>query len=114
MIPTLLAGLLIGGAISAAAFGIGGAQAAFGAAVFSALGIVIQLSAIALIRPVMQAAPRLFIKRWGLGMGLRVLGVVALALAVGLDPTHFPPIPAAIGFLGVVLPLLLFEVRLVR
>ena len=35
-------------------------------------------------------------------------------VAAGLDPKHFPPIPTAAGFLGVLLPLLFFEVRLIR
>jgi hypothetical protein len=47
-------------------------------------------------------------------MGLRLLGVVAIAVAAGLDPAHFPPLAAALGFLGVLLPLLFYEVRLIR
>ena len=43
-----------------------------------------------------------------------MLGVLAIALAAGLDPRHFPPLPTAAGFLGVLLPLLFFEVRLIR
>jgi hypothetical protein len=111
---TVLAGLLIGGLISGVAYRISGTQAAFAAGIFAGLALLIQVTAIALIRPVKQAPPRQFIKRWGLGMGLRLLGVVAIALAAGLDPVHFPAVPTAIGFLGVLLPLLLFEVRLVR
>ena len=114
MIPTLLAGVLIGGVISGVAYRIGGAQAAIAAGSFAALALAIQIAAIALIRPVMQAPPKAFIKRWGMGMGLRLLGVVAIALGAGLDRTHFPPVPTAIGYLGVLLPLLLFEVRQVR
>jgi hypothetical protein len=33
---------------------------------------------------------------------------------VTLDQTHFPPFPTALGFLGVLVPLLFLEVRLVR
>ncbi|MGQ0701554.1 MAG: hypothetical protein ACT4PM_00300, partial [Gemmatimonadales bacterium] len=55
-----------------------------------------------------------FLTRWGVGIGLRLLGVIALALAVGLDPARFPPLPVALGFLGVLLPLLALEARLVR
>jgi hypothetical protein len=39
---------------------------------------------------------------------------VLIALAAGLDPAHFPAVPTAAGFLGVLLPLLFFEVRLIR
>jgi hypothetical protein len=111
---TVLVGVLLGGVISGVVYRISGAQAAMAAGIFAALALLIQLAAIALTRSVKEAPPRQFIKRWGMGMGLRLLGVVAFALAVGLDRTHFPPVPAAIGFLGVLLPLLLFEVRLVR
>ena len=111
---TVLAGILIGGLISGVSYRIWGAQAALAAGSFAALALAIQVTAIGLMQPVRQAPPRQFIKRWGIGMGLRLLGVVAIALAAGLDPVHFPPLPTAIGFLGVLLPLLLFEVRLVR
>ena len=114
MRSTLITGILIGFTIAAGCGGIWGAQAALAAGGFAALALLIQLAAIALMQPVKQAAPKVFIKRWGIGMGLRLLGLVGFVLAVGLDPVHVPPIPAAIGFLGVLLPLLLFEVRLVR
>ena len=110
----MLIGLTLGAILAAVSGVIWGGQAAFAAGMFAALALGIQLTSIALIRPAMQAPPKLFIKRWGMGMGLRLLGVVAIALGAGLDRTHFPPLPTAIGFLGVLLPLLLFEVRLVR
>lgn len=110
---TVLAGMLIGVVLSGVSYRIWGAQGAIAAGIFAALALLIQVVSIALIQPVKQAAPKLFIKRWGMGMGLRLLGVIAIALAAGLDPKHFPAIPTAIGFLGVLLPLLLFEVRLV-
>ena len=114
MRSTALTGMLIGLVIVAGCWAIWGVQAAFAAGIFAALALLIQLAAISLVQPVTQAAPKVFIKRWGMGMGLRLLGVVGIALAAGLDQVHFPPIPTAIGFLGVLLPLLLFEVRLVR
>ena len=114
MIPTLLTGVLLGGAISGVSYRIWGAQAALAAGIFAALALLIQLTAIALVHPVRQAPIKVFIKRWGLGMGLRLLGVVSIALAAGFDRPHFPPLPSAFGFLGVLMPLLFFEVRLVR
>ncbi len=111
---TALAGILIGGLLSGVSYRIWGVEGAIAAGIFAALALLIQIVSIALIQPVKQAEPRLFIKRWGMGMGLRLLGVVAIALAAGLDRKHFPAVPTAIGFLGVLLPLLLFEVRLVR
>lgn len=114
MIPTALAGLLMAALISGAAFRLAGPRAAIAAAAFGALALVIQLGALALLRPVHGAPFQRFLTRWGAGMGLRLLGVVAIALAAGLDERHFPPVPTAAGFLGVLLPLLLVEVRLLR
>jgi len=112
--PTLVVGLLAGLIVSALAYAIWGTQAAVAAALFAALAVAIQLGALALIEPVKKGPIKALIKRWGVGMGLRALGVVAIAVAVGLDRTHFPPLPTALGFLGVLLPLLFFEVRLLR
>jgi hypothetical protein len=47
-------------------------------------------------------------------MGLRLAGVAALAAAIVIDRTVFPPLPSALGFLGVLVPLLFLEVRWVR
>jgi hypothetical protein len=40
--------------------------------------------------------------------------VVLVGVAVTLDPERFPPLPTAFAFLGVLVPLLFLEVRLVR
>ena len=114
MIPTALLGLLLGAAISGTIYRISGARAAMAAAVFAGVAVAIQLGALALVNPVRTAPVQRFLARWGAGMGLRLLGVVLIALAAGLDPAHFPAIPTAAGFLGVLLPLLFFEVRLIR
>lgn len=114
MKPTLAVGLVTLLVVSALAYALWGAQAAFAAGIFGALAVAIQLTALALVEPVKQGPIKPLIKRWGLGMGLRALGVVAIAVAVGLDRIHFPPLATAMGFLGVLLPLLFFEVRLLR
>jgi hypothetical protein len=114
VIPTALAGVVLGAVVSGAAYRIWGVPAAIAAAAFGALALAIQLAALGLMRPVQSATTQRFLARWGIGMGLRLLGVVAIALAAGFDPKHFPPIPTAAGFLGVLIPLLFFEVRLIR
>jgi hypothetical protein len=111
---TLVAGLLLSAVMSGVAYRLWGTQAAFAAGCFGALATLIQLGALALVRPVRGAPLQRFLARWGAGMGLRLLGVLGIALAAGLDPQHFPALPTALGFLGVLLPLLFFEVRLVR
>lgn len=114
MAATLLVGLILTGIVSGICYRVWGEPAAIAAAVFGALALVIQLGALALMRPVRGAPFQRFLARWGAGMGLRLLGVLGIALAAGLDPRHFPPLPTAAGFLGVLLPLLFFEVRLIR
>ena len=111
---TALAGLLLTGLVSGVVYRAWGSQAAIAAAVFGGLAVAIQLGALALVRPVRGAPFQRFLARWGAGMGLRLLGVLGIALAAGLDPRHFPPLATAGGFLGVLLPLLFFEVRLIR
>lgn len=111
---TLIAGLVLSGLLSGLAYRLWGIQAAFAAAVFGALALGIQLGAIALVKPVRTAPFQRFLARWGAGMGLRLLGVLGIALASGLAPESFPPLATAAGFLGVLLPLLLLEVRVIR
>jgi hypothetical protein len=104
--------LLIG--LSLLAGRLWGSQGAIATAVFGGVAIAIQVGAFALMRPARHGKVEKFLKAWGAGMGLRLAGVVALAVAAGIDPAHFPPLAAALGFLGVLLPLLFYEVRLIR
>ena len=116
MTAILLGGVLLAGIASGIAYRLWGTQAAVAAGVFGGLATLIQLGALALLKPVRGSGVPVqrFLGRWGAGMGLRLLGVVAIALAAGLDPRHFPPLAVALGFLGVLLPLLFFEVRVIR
>jgi hypothetical protein len=114
MIPTALVGTALTALVAALSYRLWGQQAAVAAGVFGLVATTIQLAAIALMKPVKSAPFAKFIGRWGAGMGLRALGILAIALAAGLDRTHFPPLATALGFLGVLLPLLFYEVRLIR
>ena len=49
---------------------------------------------------------------YGIGVVLRMLGVLIIAVLVVRDAEHFPPWPTALGYLGVILPLLYLETRL--
>ena len=44
-------------------------------------------------------------------MGLRMLGVLLVGVVIWLDSARFPALPAAMGYIGVLLPLLFFEAR---
>ena len=88
----------------------GGAPAAIG----GAAALAAQLAAVALLRPAMQAPQPVFMSRWLGGMGVRVL---ALGVVLAVAATHraaLPPLPASLGFLGVLLPLLFLETRFLR
>ena len=88
----------------------GGGPAAIG----GAAALAAQIAAVALLRPVMQAPQPVFMARWLGGMGVRVL---ALGVVLAVAATHraaLPPLPASLGFLGVLLPLLFLETRFLR
>lgn len=61
-----------------------------------------------------DAAFAAFAKAQGMGMGIRFLGVVVLAVVCTAWPAQFPAIGAAIGYLGVLIPLLFLETRTAR
>lgn len=82
--------------------------------VFGLLATGIQAAAVALVRPVFAGETVRLLKRWGIGMLLRVLGVTLVAAAVTIDSAVFPPLPTAFAFLGVLVPLLFLEIKLVR
>jgi len=99
-----------GAAITAVAVLFGGVAAGIGGTV----ALTAQVTAVALLRPAMQASHPVFLGRWLGGMGIRAL---ALGLLVGYAATHraaLPLLPAALGYLGVLLPLLFLETRFLK
>jgi hypothetical protein len=93
---------------------LGGAGAVAPAVVCGAMAAGTQLGAARLARRRFDAAFTEFLGAWAMGIGLRFVGVVLLALAMLAAPEQFPPLPSAFGFLGVLIPLLLLEMRLTR
>lgn len=91
-----------------------GRSALVGAVCFGLLATVIQVIAVAAARPALDQSFDKFMVRWGLGMGLRFAGVVLFAVAVLAWPTLFPPLPTALAFLGVLIPLLFTEMRFLK
>jgi hypothetical protein len=89
-------------------------QAAMSAATFGLVATGIQLGAARLLRGMREAPVSRFLARWGAGMALRLGGVVLLAVTAMLFPERFPALPAAVGFLGVLMPLLVLDLRAVR
>ncbi|HEX2647936.1 MAG TPA: hypothetical protein VHO95_11975 [Candidatus Dormibacteraeota bacterium] len=89
---------------------VGGRAAAIG----GVTGLAAQFGAVALLRPAMTAPQMVFMTRWLGGIGLRVLALGALLVAVATHAAALPPLPASLGFLGVLLPLLFWETTFLR
>ena len=102
--------LLLGLGLVAIASGVGGRGAGIG----GAAALAAQTAAVALLRPGMEAPQRPFLARWLGGMAIRALTLGGL---IWLAVTHQPDLPllqTALGFLGVLLPLLFVETRFLK
>ena len=82
---------------------LGGKPAAIGGGV----AVIAQLWAVGLLRPKMRAPNPEFMARWLGGMGIRLLGV-GIVLIVSRT------VPALLGYVGVLLPLLFLQTRFLR
>jgi hypothetical protein len=100
----------LGVALIVAAWALGGKPAAIGGAV----ALLAQIWAVALLRPGMRAPNPAFMGRWLGGMGIRLLALGALLVWAATHRATLAPVPAALGFLGVLLPLLFLETRFLR
>jgi hypothetical protein len=86
-----------------------------GAVVFGLMATLIQVVSMAVVGPKIGTGDfRGLVSRWAVGTGLRLMGVVAVVVAVVVDRTLFPPLPSTFGYLAVLVPLLFFEVRRFR
>ena len=81
---------------------------------FGAVATVIQLIAGVFLRRAVGQPFEQLLKAWGIGMGLRVLGMFLFLGAVLADRTLFPPLPTALAFLGVLIPLMFSDLRTIR
>ena len=84
------------------------------AAVFGLLATAIQVVSAALVARVVRGEFKVLIRRWAMGMTLRLLGIVVFGVASWTSPDRFPPLPTAFAYLGVVVPLLFLETRFLR
>jgi len=107
--PYLVLGLF-GAVLDVVVTVFGGKPAAIGGA--AAIGA--QLGAVALLRPAMRAPQPVFMARWLGGMGVRALALGAVLAVAATHRAALPPLPASLGFLGVLLPLLFLETRFLR
>jgi hypothetical protein len=89
---------------------VGGRAAAIGGGV----AVVAQVWAVVLLRPGMKAPTTAFMGRWLGGMAIRFFALAALMVWAVTHRASLPLLPAVLGFLGVLLPLLFLETRFLK
>jgi hypothetical protein len=109
-----LAGVVLSAVLGGSAWAIWGRAGAIGAVTFGLLATLIQVAATRLMRGSREARFDAFLAKWGAGMGLRMAGILVFMLVVSFRRDLFPPLASAMGFLGVLIPLLALEIRLVQ
>ena len=105
------AGLALTVPVAALGLLLGGWRGALAAAAFGLLATGIQVAAGRTMRQHGDSATRDYMKAWAAGMGLRMLGVIVVGVVIWLDSAWCPPVPAAMGYIGVLVPLLFLEAR---
>ena len=114
MTRTLAAGIALTIIASGIAKALWGPAALMPAAVFGALSTAIQLAANWCNARWVPGPKTVFPKGWLYGMALRLGGVVLFAAAAFGWGALFLPLPTAVGFLGVIVPLLFLELGTMR
>jgi len=107
-------GIAITVVVSALVWLVWDPSAVMATAAFGLLATAIHVAAVALLKSGLKQSFGTLMWRWAMGMGLRLVGVGLFAVAVTVQGDRFPPIPTAIGYVGVLLPLMLSEMRLIR
>ena len=97
MTGALLGGVLLTAAVTGLLHLVWGPSALVPGVVFGLLATLIQVVSAGLVRPAVQDEFARLIRRWAVGMGLRVGGIVAFGAAVLLDRDLFPPLPSALS-----------------
>ena len=102
--------LALGLGLVIAAGVLGGRAAMIGGSV----AVAAQLGAVALLKPVMSAPTPAFIARWLGGMAVRAVALGVVMVVAATNRATLPLLPASLGFLGVLLPLLFLETRFLK
>jgi hypothetical protein len=110
----LAAGLVLTAIVTALLVRGFGSIALLPGVVFGGVATVIQLAAGVFLRRAVGKPLEQLLKAWGIGMGLRVLGMFLFLGAVLVDRAHFPPLPTALAFVGVLIPLMFSDLRTIR
>ena len=102
--------LVVGLGLVAIAVGVGGRGAGIG----GAAALTAQTAAVALLRPGMAAPQRPFLARWLGGMAIRVVTLGGVIVFAVTHQETLPLLQTALGFVGVLLPLLFVETRFLK
>lgn len=105
-------GLTMTAGVAAVAALFWGATGAMAAAAFGGVATAIQLLAARWAGLTGRRATPDQLAVYLIGMVLRIAGVALIGVAVTIDRATFPPGPAAVGYLGTLLPLMWLETRL--
>jgi hypothetical protein len=107
------AGLVLTAGVGAVCWWLGGRSAALAGGAAGLAATAIEVTALRLLTPALVPPFGRLIRRWAYGLGLRLGGVGLVGLAVLRWPVRFPPLPTALGFVAVLIPLLFGEMRMV-
>ena len=107
-------GLVLTAVVSGLLVALFGRAVLVPALLFGLVATAVQVAASALLRKAAGQPFEALLKAWGLGMGLRMLGVMLFLGAVVADRTFFPPLPTALAFVGVLIPLMFSDLRTIR
>lgn len=114
MIRTAITGLVLTG-VAAALVGLGFGRATLGPVVgFGLLATLVQMAAGEALAARRGGTPADLLKGYGIGMGLRLVSLVILMVVLVARRDTIEALPTALGFLGVLIPLLFLEVRRAR
>jgi len=113
-VKPLLLGVLLTLVTSAALGSTLGRDVVPAAVVMGGVATIIEFAATRWLRRAQGGSTTALFQAFGAGMLLRVAGVGLFAGLVLWDRGRFPPLATGLGYLGVLVPLLFLELRLIR
>ncbi len=105
-------GFLLTVAVSAVVWFAWGVAAVPSAAIFGGVAAFIHVAAAGLLQPALVPPFERLVRRWAIGLGIRFAGVALLAVVLLMEWDRFPTLPTVVGCLGVLIPTLLSEMRM--
>ncbi|MEP6475589.1 MAG: hypothetical protein ABJC74_17840 [Gemmatimonadota bacterium] len=101
-------------AVSAGLVAALGRSAALASLVAGLMATVVEWASLRSLRRGQQGGTREFLAGFTASAIYKLIGILVFAALVLVNRSLFPPLPTGLGFLGVLIPLLFFEVRLAQ